>query len=148
MSEHGGGTTPLRGVVVCHGSLAEGYVDAVRQITGVGEEALLALSNRGLSPETMAATIRAAVGDGPAVIFTDLLAGSCGFAARRLSQQAENVAVLSGVNLPMLLYFVMHRQEPLAELIPRLLEKGRSAVCCSPASLEGVGDHGHRAVPG
>lgn len=147
MSEPAGATT-LRGVVVCHGSLAEGYVDAVRQITGVGEEALLALSNRGLSPETMAATIRAAVGDGPAVIFTDLLAGSCGFAARRLSQQVPGVAVLSGVNLPMLLYFVMHRQEPLSDVVPRLLEKGRSAVCCSPTSPEGVGDHGHSALPG
>ena len=146
MSERGDGAA-LRGVVVCHGSLAEGYVDAVRQITGVGEEALVALSNRGLSPETMAADIRAAVGDGPAVIFTDLLAGSCGFAARRLAQQAANVAVLSGVNLPMLLHFVMHRQEPLPEVVPRLVEKGRAAVVCSPASLEGVEDHGHSAVP-
>jgi len=143
MSERG----ELRGVVVCHGSLAEGYVDAVRQITGAGEEALVALSNRGLSPETMAADIRAAIGDGPAVIFTDLLAGSCGFAARRISQQADNVAVLSGVNLPMLLYFVMHRQDPLKELVPRLLEKGRAAVSCAPASLEGAGDHGHSPVP-
>ena len=146
MSERGDGAA-LRGVVVCHGTLAEGYVDAVRQITGVGEEALVALSNRGLSPETMAADIRAAVGDGPAVIFTDLLAGSCGFAARRLAQQAANVAVLSGVNLPMLLHFVMHRQEPLAEVAPRLVEKGRAAVGCAPASLEGLEDHGHSAVP-
>jgi len=146
MSERGDGAA-LRGVVVCHGSLAEGYVDAVRQITGVGEEALVALSNRGLSPETMAADIRAAVGDGPAVIFTDLLAGSCGFAARRLAQQAANVAVLSGVNLPMLLHFVMHRQEPLSEVAPRLVEKGRAAVGCAPASLEGLEDHGHSAVP-
>ncbi len=146
MSEHGAGA-PLRGVVVCHGSLAEGYVDAVRQITGVGEEALVALSNRGLSPETMAADIRAAVGDGPALIFTDLLAGSCGFAARRLSQQNPNIAVVSGVNLPALLYFVMHRQEPLAAVVPVVVEKARAAVCSAPASFERLEDHGHSALP-
>ncbi len=147
MSEGGGGTA-LRGIVVCHGSLAEGYVDAVRQITGAGEDALVPLSNRGLSPETMTADLRAAIGDGPAVVFTDLLAGSCGFAARRLSQQNPNVAVVSGVNLPALLYFVMHRQEPLAAVVPAVLEKARAALCCAPASFErALEDHGHSALP-
>ncbi len=145
MSEQGDAAA-LRGVVVCHGSLAEGYVDAVRQITGAGEDVLVALSNRGLSPETMTANLRAAVGDGPAVVFTDLLAGSCGFAARRLSQQNPNVAVVSGVNLPALLYFVMHRRESLAEVVPMLVEKGRAAVCSAPA-FERVEDHGHSALP-
>ncbi len=143
MSDPGAG---LRGVVVCHGTLADGYVDAVRQITGVGEEALTALSNRGLSPESMTAALRGAVGDGPAIIFTDLIAGSCGFAARRLCQQMETLAVISGVNLAMLLHFVMHRQEPIELLVPRILEKGRAAVCCAPARYEGMGDHGHSAV--
>ncbi len=143
MSESAGG---LRGVVVCHGTLADGYVDAVRQITGIGEEALTALSNRGLSPESMTAALRGAVGDCPAIIFTDMIAGSCGFAARRLCQQMPGLAVISGVNLPMLLHFVMHREEPIDQLVPRILEKGRTAVCCAPAKYEGVESHGDRAV--
>lgn len=137
----------LRGVVVCHGSLAEGLVDAVRHITGMGEGVLIPLSNRGLSPETMAAAIRAEVGDGPAIVFTDLTAGSCGFAARRLNQQMPGLAVLSGVNLPVLVNFVMHREEPLEKLLPLLVEKGRAAVCSAPPKGEGVEDHGHSAVP-
>ena len=143
MSEAGAG---LRGVVVCHGTLADGYVEAVRQITGIGEEALTPLSNRGLSPESMAAALRGAIGDGPAIIFTDMIAGSCGFAARRLCHEQEGVAVISGVNLPMLLHFVMHRQEPMEQLVPRILEKGRTAVCCAPGKFEGVEDHGHSAL--
>ncbi len=143
MSEDGG----LRGVVVCHGSLAEGFVDAVRHITGVGEDALVALSNRGLSPETMAADIRGAIGDGPAIIFTDLTAGSCGFAARRLNQQLDGVAVISGVNLPVLVHFALHRQDPLDVLVPVLVEKGRVGVTLAPARYEGVEDHGHSALP-
>lgn len=144
MSESG----EIRGVVVCHGSLAEGYVDAVRHITGVGEDALVALSNAGLSPETMAAAIRGVIGNGPAVIFTDLAAGSCGFAARRLNQQLDGVAVVSGVNLPLLLYFVMHRSEPMESLVPLLVEKGRTSLSFAPPRYEGVEEHGHRAVPG
>jgi mannose/fructose-specific phosphotransferase system component IIA len=138
MSEGG-----VRGIVVCHGLLAEGLVDAVRHITGVAEGVLVPLSNRGLSPETMAATIRGEVGDGPAIIFTDLTAGSCGFAARRLNQQLDGVSVVSGVNLPLLVQFVMHQQEPLETLLPMLVEKGRAAICCAPSK---TGDHGHSAV--
>ena len=144
MSEQG---RRIRGVVVCHGTLADGFVEAVRQITGIGEEAFVALSNRGLSPESMTAALRGAVGDGPAVIFTDLTAGSCGFAARRLCQQSGNIAVVSGVNLQMLLYFVMHRDDALEDLVPRLVEKGRVAIGCAPARFEGVEDHGHSALP-
>ncbi len=143
MSERG----RIRGVVVCHGTLADGFVEAVRQITGIGEEAFVALSNRGLSPESMTAALRGAVGEGPAIIFTDLTAGSCGFAARRLCQQFDNVAVISGVNLQMLLHFVMHREDPLEELVPRLVDKGRTAISSAPARFDGVEDHGHSAVP-
>jgi mannose/fructose-specific phosphotransferase system component IIA len=144
MSEPG---ATLRGVIVCHGTLADGYVDAVRQITGVGEDVLVALSNRGLSPESMGAAIRGAVGTGPAIIFTDLTSGSCGFAARRLCHQMEQVAVISAVNLPMLLHFVMHRDESLAQLVPLLVDKGRTAIDCAPAAYQGTGDHGDRALP-
>jgi PTS system mannose-specific IIA component len=138
----------LHGVVVCHGSLADGYVDAVRQITGVDDSVLVGLSNRGLSPETMTAAIREVVGEGPAVIFTDLTSGSCGFAARRLCQNMDHVAVISGVNLPMLLHFVMHRQESIHDLVPRLVDKARNAVNAMPARAECIEDNGHRAVPG
>src|SRR5512142_3039734 len=130
MNEQG---SRIRGVVVCHGTLADGFVEAVRQITGIGEEAFVALSNRGLSPESMTAALRGAVGDGPAVIFTDLTAGRCGFAARRLCRQFDNVAVVSGVSRQRRLHCVMHREDTLEELGPRLLAKGRSAVCCAPA---------------
>ncbi len=138
MSEGG-----MRGIVVCHGLLAEGLVDAVRHITGVADGVLIPLSNRGLSPETMAAAIRGEVGDGPAIIFTDLTAGSCGFAARRLNQQLDGISVVSGVNLPLLVHFVMHQEEPLETLLPMLVEKGRAAICSAPAK---TGDHGHSAV--
>lgn len=136
---------PARGIVVAHGALAEGLVDAVRQITGVGEDVLVPLSNRGLSPETLAAELRARLGAGPTVVFTDLPSGSCGLAARRLCQERTNLVVVGGVNLPLLLDFALHRQLPLGELVARLLERGRTGICCAPADLE---EHARRLVSG
>lgn len=135
----------VRGVVIGHGDLPFGIADAVRQITGSGEEALVPLTNRGMSPDSLAESVRSIVGDGPAILFTDLQSGSCGFVARRLSQQQQHLVVVSGVNLPLLLEFVMHRHLPLEQLVPRLLTKGRAAIGCAPAELE---NHGHRAVQG
>jgi len=36
--------------------------------------------------------------------------------------------VLFGMNLPMLLEFVFHRELPLSQLVPRLLAKGKEGV--------------------
>lgn len=126
----------VRGVVLGHGALAEGMVDAVRRITGAEEEVLVPLSNRGKAPDVLLAEIAALVGDAPAILFTDMQGGSCAVAARRLSQAESRVVVVSGVNLPALLEFVLHRELPLAELVPRLLQRGRASIGCAPVELE------------
>lgn len=135
-------SSPVRGVLIAHGRLAEGMVDAVRRITGAGEDVLMPLSNTGVAPAVLSDEARARIGDGPAIIFTDLPSGSCGFAARALQMERSDVAVVAGVNLAMLLEFAMHNELPLEQLVPRLIEKGRAAVVCAPASL---GDHADRA---
>src|SRR5688500_8871245 len=117
----------VRGILLAHGAMAEGAVDAVRAITGAAPDVLSPLSNRGLSPDMLAAELRARV-TGPTILFTDMQSGSCGFAARRVSQEFPDLVVISGVNLPVLLEFVMHRELPLADLVPKLLAKGRAAI--------------------
>lgn len=136
---------PVQGVVIAHGSMAAGMLDAVERISGIGREALTPVSNEGCSPHDLAERIQSAVGDGPAVVFTDLQSGSCAVAARRLCQQRDDVVVLTGVNLPALLEFVLHRELRLAELIPRLLAKSRAGISCAPTEME---DHARRAVSG
>lgn len=137
---------PARGIVLGHGGVAEGLVDAVRQISGSGEEALVALSNRGLSPEGLAHALEARLEDGgPVVLFTDLPSGSCCAAARRLCRAHPRLLVVTGVNLPLLLDFVLHRDLPLSDLAARLPEKGRAGIACVPMEL---GDHARPAVPG
>lgn len=127
----------IRGILLSHGGMAEGVVDAVRRITGADDDALVPVTNRGVSPETLADELRGHLGRGPAILFTDLQSGSCGFAARRVAQGVDGLVVISGINLPMLLEFVMNRTLPIDELVPRLLEKGRAAICCSqPAPVD------------
>jgi mannose/fructose-specific phosphotransferase system component IIA len=120
----------VRGILVTHGAMAQGMVDAVVGISGVGGDALVAVSNHGRSPEDLQRIIHTEMckGDGPVVVFTDLGAGSCTLAARLSCRERRRVAVLTGVNLPMLLDFVFHRQMPLEELTDRLADKARSGV--------------------
>lgn len=119
---------PVRGLVVSHATLAQGLVHSVRQIAGADEDALTPVSNEGCGPESLQRNVLAALGDGPGIIFTDLPSGSCAFAARRLSVDRPDTAVVCGVNLPMLLDFVFHRELPLPELVDRLVAKGQSAI--------------------
>lgn len=135
---------PLRAVLLGHGGMPDGMVDAVRHITGCEEGAIVPVSNRGRSPESLAAAVSEALGGEPGIVFTDLQSGSCGFVARRMQHSAPSqLVVVSGVNLPVLVEFAMNRHLPVTELVPRLLAKGRAAMGCAPGELE---DHERRAA--
>lgn len=123
----------VRGVLLSHGKMAEGMVDAVSKIAGLQEGALVALSNEGCDPQGLAEQVDELVGDAPAVVFTDLCTGSCALTAQLTCRDNGRRAVVFGMNLPMLLDFVFHRNLPLDELVPRLLEKGRDSVKSVPA---------------
>jgi N-acetylgalactosamine PTS system EIIA component len=125
MSE--GAAPRAKGVVLAHGEMARGLVDAVRKISGQGEETLAALSNEGRSPTALREALEELLGEGPAVVFTDLQAGSCALAAVATSGRS-NAIVVCGANLPMLLDFVFHRDMPLETLSERLVEKGREGI--------------------
>lgn len=124
-------TNGVQGILIAHGAFAEGVLDAVKRITGV-DDALSAVSNRDRGPDALAQAILDELRDGPAILFTDLKSGSCGMTAHRLLRDRPNLRVISGVNLPMLLEFAIHRNQPINALIPRLLEKGRAAIGCTP----------------
>lgn len=121
---------PVRGVVVSHGMLAEGLIDAVRRITGIPDGVLVGLSNSGLSPDALLAELRRWTSGGPTFVFTDMSSGSCSLAARRLLYEDPAITVIGGVNLPLLLDFVVHRDMAYHELAARLVEKGRAAITC------------------
>jgi len=118
----------VRGVVVAHGPMARAMVDAVGRIAGDAAQVLLPLSNDGKSPAELKKDLDQAMGDGPVIVFTDLLRGSCGMAALSSCRDAARRVVVSGVNLPMLLDFVFHTELPIDQLVARAVEKGREAI--------------------
>ena len=138
--------TGLRGIVIAHGDMADGLVTAVRHITGAEEGVLVPLSNRERSPDQLAALVAGQLESGPAILFTDLPSGSCGFAARRLTRDRSDVPVICGVNLPLLVDFVMHREMEPAALVDRLIEKGRNSIVAFQPTRSG--SHGGTALPG
>jgi mannose/fructose-specific phosphotransferase system component IIA len=115
-------------VILAHSSLAAGLASAARQISGADEDALRALSNEGQGPDGMMAAIESIAGDEPLIVFTDLNSGSCSFAARKFARARRETGIVCGVNLPILLDFVFHREMPLPELVARLVEKGRGGI--------------------
>ena len=124
MSESGG----VRGVVVAHGAMAAGLVDAVRAIAGGAADALVAVSNEGAGPDELRARLRAAVGEGPCVVFVDLVSGSCQMAALASCVGVPERRVVCGVNLPILLDFVFSQDLAPDALVERLVEKGRGSI--------------------
>jgi mannose PTS system EIIA component len=136
---------PVRGLIIAHSSLAAGLVAAVRQISGATEDVLQPLTNEGRGPDSLVEAVEEAVGSAPAVLFTDLPSGSCAFAARKVSISRPHTAVICGVNLPVLLDFVFHREMPLPELVERLVQKGQTGIT---GTCTEKGIHVDRAVPG
>jgi mannose/fructose-specific phosphotransferase system component IIA len=119
-----------RAIVAAHGDLADGLVSAVSRVAGAAAAArLLPFSNAALGGAELVDAMRSAVGSTSAqVVFTDLPAGSCTIAARRIARETPGLAVVCGVNLPLLLSFVMAPAgAPLAW--SAAVEKARSAIC-------------------
>jgi PTS system N-acetylgalactosamine-specific IIA component len=127
-------------IVAGHGDFAAGMISAVQAISGKGE-LFRGVSNRDLSAASLEETLRAQVDAlGARVIFTDLPAGSCTIAARRIARDHDGLVVVTGANLSVLLGWALAAEDGLAAC-ERALERGRGAmgVVSSTVSAEGRG---------
>ena len=117
----------LRGIIVTHAAVAQALAAAVGAITGV-QDALTGVSNEGCGTDELGERLRQAIGDGPAVLFVDLPGGSCFTSSVRYAKQHAEIAVVTGVNLAMLLDFVFHRDIPPAEAARRAVDAAAKAI--------------------
>lgn len=118
---------PLRGIIVSHAAVAEALVAAVRAITGV-DDALVPVSNEGCDQDALKERLVAAVAGRPAVLFVDLPGGSCLTSSLRFARGHPELAVVTGVNLAMLLDFLFHRELSPADAARRAVEAGGRAI--------------------
>jgi PTS system N-acetylgalactosamine-specific IIA component len=118
----------VKALVAGHGAFAEGLLSAVEQITG-RSEVFIPVTNRDLSAAGVEELIRAKLASsGARVIFTDLPAGSCTMAARRIQREDPGVSVVTGVNLATLLDFAFHEDANDAGAVAHAADKGRAAL--------------------
>ncbi len=117
----------LRGVVVCHGGLADALVQAAEQISGLAG-VLVPVSNTGCDREALEDRVIGAVNGQPAVVFVDLASGSCLFAVLKRLRSEQMVKVVTGVNLAMLVDFVFHRTLSPAEAATRAAAAGEKSI--------------------
>jgi mannose/fructose-specific phosphotransferase system component IIA len=118
---------PLRGIIVSHAAVAEALVAAVRSITGV-DEALVPVSNEGCDQDALKQRLVDAVAGRPAVLFVDLPGGSCLTSSLRFARGHADLAVVTGVNLAMLLDFLFHRDLSPADAARRAVDAGGRAI--------------------
>ncbi|HEX4683575.1 MAG TPA: hypothetical protein VH277_12735 [Gemmatimonadaceae bacterium] len=128
-------STP-RAIVAGHADFAAGLVSAVEQITGRGGQ-LVAVSVAALSVQDIEEMLRAKMLEtGVKVIFTDLQAGSCTMASRRILRGVNDAILVAGANLPTLLDFVFAEGRPAPEAARHAAERGRAAITAHGAATE------------
>lgn len=124
-------TAPERvaGVLVTHGRLGAELVRTAESILGPQTDLTVA-TNAGKSLEALQAEIESLAAAGrPVVVFVDLLGGSCGHVCALVGRARPEMLLVGGVNLPMLLEFLCHRDRAgREELRERLLSRAHAGI--------------------
>jgi len=121
-------SSTARAIVAGHGEFATGLISAVQQITGRGDQ-FLPIAVSGLGAEDIERVLRERMlASGIRVVFTDLQAGSCTMAARRVLRGMSDAVVVCGTNLPLLLDFVFNEGSSSVEAAHHAAERGRAAI--------------------
>jgi len=123
-------TSRTPALLVMHSDLADALLRAAEKVYGP-VEGIEMLSNEGLSREDLDHAIARRVADWRegGLVLTDFWGGSCHISGVAAARGHNDVVVVTGINLPMLLDFVHNRDEygPLA-LADRLQRKGRDSI--------------------
>ena len=126
--ESGAPTASKRALVAGHADFAAGLVSAVDVITGRGG-VLLPIQVKGLCGDDIEELLHESMlSSGARVIFTDLQAGSCTMAGRRVLRRLGEGTLVAGANLPMLLDFALSSEPDAGAAAAQAAERGRAAV--------------------
>jgi mannose/fructose-specific phosphotransferase system component IIA len=90
------------------------------------------VSNDDLGPEELARRVRTVIdelGAEGCIVFVDSRGSSCATGCLDAVREDERVRVIAGVNLPILVDFVLRRNDhELDAMVERLLQRGRDSV--------------------
>jgi len=124
-------TTMLSGIIVTHAGLAEAMRAAAAHIAGDVRD-FEVVSNDGCSSDSLRDLVRAALertAGRDTIVFTDMGGGSCATTCQELLRDYPHARLVTGVNLPMLVDFVLRRGDlSLDAMVTRLLQRGQSSI--------------------
>jgi N-acetylgalactosamine PTS system EIIA component len=121
-------STERRAVIAGHGGFADGMLSVIRQIVGPTGQ-LATVTNSGASSEEIERRLRVALEAVAAtVIFTDLPAGSCTMAARRLQRADPGLTIVTGANAAAILEFLLAADDDDRVRAGAAAAAGRSAL--------------------
>ncbi len=114
---------PVVGIIVGHDDLPDALARAAGSIIG-STDGLEVVPNPDLSTDELDSRLEDAFARHPGarvVVFIDMFGSSCAHAGIRLSRRHDEIALLCGVSLPMLVRFLQHRDRlEFAELVELL----------------------------
>jgi PTS system mannose-specific IIA component/PTS system mannose-specific IIB component len=119
------------GIVVTHGKLAEELIETAKGVYG-DFSGCVAVTNHGKSPQALLEEIKALIDaqkESRHVVFVDFLGGSCGHVCMELRVERNDIPVITGVNLPMLLAFLNKRDAVSFEGLPgEIIGRGHHSI--------------------
>jgi len=119
-------------VILTHGDLCFGLKNTLEGMMGK-QEGLLVISNLGLGKDQLSSKLKKVITEERfkegAVIFVDLFGSSCWQISKDVASQNKNVAVVAGVNLPMLVKFFGKRETlSFEKLVSLVKEEGGKGI--------------------
>jgi mannose/fructose-specific phosphotransferase system component IIA len=121
----------VRGIIVGHGAFAASMLKTAEEIVGK-QDLIDVVSNTGLSGKVLIERIRKAIGPDKGqdtILFVDLPGGSCTISCYNLLENMRDLNIICGINLPILLEFIVLREKCSAkELVPILINKGKENI--------------------
>jgi len=121
----------VKTIIVTHGNLAKELIQTAQVIIG-DMEGVFSVSNDGKAPQMLCEEIEAIIEKHPDdrfIVFADFFGGSCCHACISVEDQCENVHLITGVNLPMLLAFINKRDAVAFDQLPEeLIARGRDSM--------------------
>ncbi|HFU3704930.1 TPA: PTS N-acetylgalactosamine transporter subunit IIA [Streptococcus suis] len=129
----------IKVIVVAHGQFASGILTSLKLIAGEVENIEAIDFSEGMSVQELKARIKAAIlGEREVLILTDLLGGTPFKVSVELAaeQKEQNVVVLSGLNLAMILEANFSRlTDDLEQLVGKLITTSKDGIVDSVSLL-------------
>jgi mannose/fructose-specific phosphotransferase system component IIA len=121
----------IRGIIVGHGDFAATMLKTAEQIVG-RQDHVEVVSNAALSCNLLNEKLEKILGYTDlheTLVFVDLPGGSCTISCYNLLKSRQDLSVICGINLPVLIEFFMLRDKyPVEQLAPILVKKGKESI--------------------